>query len=238
MKKLLSTLLVFVFVLSLCACGNSKSNVDGGVDEIKDVNEDIKEESTATEGAKEIYSVGDTIKTDVFNVTLTDLQFVDSITCETNNSDVFFNPSTEGDKLLTGGDNYSLLYYTFKYEFVGKSDLDNLMICDHFLTPCVNYLDYSIDDNYFSYVLIPDKPWYALSTDVDWNVQKNYGIALGTLKYTYEPLEDKEYYVRGAISIPSKAKNDSESEMSITFQILSSMTDSNYVYDGYTFTVR
>ncbi|MBS7298559.1 MAG: hypothetical protein KIG65_05700, partial [Eubacteriales bacterium] len=144
----------------------------------------------------------------------------------------------EGDKLLTGGDNYSLLYYTFTYEFVGKSDLDNLIVCDHFLTPCVNYLDYTIDNNYFSYVLMPDKPWYSLTTDVDWNVQKNYGIALGNLKYTYEPLEDKTYLVRGVISVPSKAKNDLESDMSITFQILNSMDDSNYKYEGYTFIVR
>lgn len=185
MKKILSTLLIFVFLLSLCACGNSESSGDdSNVVETQDVNESIQEESDSIEDTKEIYSVGDTIKTNVFNVTLTDLQFVDGITCDVRNVETFFTPGTEGDKLLTSGENYSLLYYTFEYEFVGKSSLDSDRFYRRFLTPCVNYLDYSLDNNYFSYVLIPDHPWYTLSTDVDWNVQKNYGIALGTLRYT------------------------------------------------------
>ena len=64
------------------------------------------------------------------------------------------------------------------------------------------------------------------------------GLALPDLTYSYEPLEDKTYEVRGVISVPDKAYNDEASPMTISFQLLTSVEDTNYNYNKYTFNVR
>ena len=64
------------------------------------------------------------------------------------------------------------------------------------------------------------------------------GLAYSDLIYTYEPLTDNKYEVHGAISVPIKAFEDSETEMLISFQLLTNVESNNYKFDLYNYKVR
>lgn len=234
MKKIISMLLVGIMCVSLSACGGSK---EASSDTEEKISEESKEEkATIPESKFEQCSVGDTIETDVFKYTLTDLEFVEGIQCDAGND--FFIPGTEGSHVLNGGEGNSLLYFTFEYEYIGKSSLDSYPLEDMIFVPSIVYEDYNIDCNYFVFWREAGGEWYNLSTDVSWAARQNMGLDYADLAYTYEPLTDKTYEMRGTISVPAKAVEDTETEMSINFQLLTNVENNNYQFDLYNFKIR
>lgn len=184
----------------------------------------------------ETYNVDDTISTDYFDYTLTDLRFVNALNTSAGSlSNSFFTPSQEG---MTGGSGYHLLYFSFDYSYTGNSSLDEWYLEDAMFVPYVSYEDYIIDDNYFVFWQIDGGEWNNLASDISWTARQNMGLALADLMYTYEPLTNHRYVARGVISVPDSVYEDDDTPLTITFQLLTDASNSNYTFEGYTFEVR
>lgn len=225
-KKLTALLLVFAMSIILCACGGDKPETTEGTT--------TSEESTEEQQKKDVYGIGDNIETDIFSYSITSAEFVDGIVCDEGED--FFTPNTEGSHVLNAGEGYKLLYFTAEYQYKGKSSLDSTMISSLF-SPTVKYEDYTFDSNYFVFQKVGDS-WYNQCTDIDWSVRENYGLDLPTTHFTYEPLEDKLYEVRGAVSIPNQAFEDSEAEMILSLALCYNAEQNNTYLDFYDFKIR
>ena len=127
LSKRLVLAAALVGAITLAGCGTSSTG-----------------DTTKNEEVTQIYNVGDTISTEVFDCTLTNLEFVDAVNA--TQGDDFFNPASEG---LIGADGYHLLQFAFDYTYTGKSSLNSSVLEDAQFIPSVTYQDYDIDSNYF-----------------------------------------------------------------------------------------
>lgn len=211
MKKFLGVILAMMMCFSLCTCGD-----------------DAKSEA--------LYNIGDVIETETFNYTLTNLEFVDGIKCDKGED--FFTPGTEGHNILNAAEGHKLLYFSFEYEYVGKSSLESRCLENVAFVPSITYKDYNLDSSYFVFWRVIDGSWYNLASDVSWTVRQSMGLAYSDLIYTYEPLTDKKYEVHGAMSVPLKVFEDTETEMLINFQLLKNIEENNNIFDLYKYRVR
>ena len=95
MKKVLALMLALVLVLSLAACGGGNSSSSS---------ENTTENAT-TEATDKVYAIGDTVKTDVAEVAVTEVKFVDN----------FNNSASESD--------HQYVSVTFTFKNIGKSEI-------------------------------------------------------------------------------------------------------------------
>ncbi len=88
MKKLLLILLAFTMCVSMCACGESKS--EGDVSASKSISENSNEESSIAEPEVTYYYIGDTVSTDIVEFTLDDAAF--AIALVNNSGETYCTP--------------------------------------------------------------------------------------------------------------------------------------------------
>lgn len=198
-------------------------------------NKEIDESDTQTqeELQEKIYEIGDTIETEVFTYTLKNAEFVEGINCD--EQDDFFIPSSTGDRVLTAGDGYKLLYFTAEYKFNGKSSLES-NYASRLFVPQVQYKDYNIDSNYIVFHN-PHNEWYLLNTDLNYTVRQNYKLDQATLDFRYEPLEENIYEVQGTISVPEAAASDEQTSLTLNFALINHVGES-INYGSYKFKIR
>ena len=194
MKKILSLLLVAVMILSLCGCGIK-------ITEQADINQ-----------------VGDTTTSsnDYFKMTLTSAEIVDAVCLDKNNENFLLPISIEDaqnspEYSMIKSLDHIILSYSFEYSFTGKNEVFEASVLG---TPKVKYDDeYEFKQKYLNIV--------ANSTNNMWLLHSSdcYDNALSTLPgmvdlikvpetYTYQPLSENVYLVRGFIILPEKVATE------------------------------
>lgn len=220
LKIILSIVIIISIILLIVVMTSKNSKI-------------IEENNAQEELQEEVYKIGDTIETDVFTYTLKSAEFVDGINCD--KQDDFFVPASTGDRVLTAGEGYKLLYFTAEYKFNGKSSLDS-NYASRLFAPQVQYKDYNINSNYIVFHN-PQNEWYLLNTDLNYTVRQNYKIDQPTLNFNYEPLEEKTYEVHGAISVPDTAVSDTQTELILNLSLINNVEES-INYGIYKFKIR
>lgn len=197
-KKILLCLICGILLLGVTGCGNNK-----------------------------YYSVGDTIKNNDWVVTLKSAEFVDFMNIQTDSTGRYggkdFGSTTiepaSAEYKLEGKNGNVLLAYTFEFKYTGKEEYsDNFF--DVGKTHIVYNDEYNFNENYFNFVMDKEQQWVLLSNDS--NAMK--GVPALQNMYTkhnkYPTLDDTVYSVKGVIAVPEKVKNDTESPLTIEFDVI------------------
>ena len=138
--------------------------------------------------------------------TVNEIGFADTIGVECD--DTIGMPST-GDS-LAANDGYGWVYYSVSYKFTGEEELNAtasfMPIVEYgketFLSPCVRFLKY-------------DGDWRGL----DYH-ETPIGVPLPATDtfYKYDPYAEKDYELHGAVQVPLKAFEDTETPLTLVLQ--------------------
>ena len=246
MKTVISFLLSMAFLLLLAACGgapdahvSTPSIIESTEPEssISPVESVPPAESTPAEVQ---YHVGDTVSTDLYQVTMKNVEFTDKIlVCHGEirktekydfaNLEEFFTPTDEpfvdeDGYLLDGIHGFSAskdsdttyLYYNFEFSFIGKETHS----CTYDFRPIVSYADYIFNSDYMAFgrilgeVKFNGHIWFNFASD-EYPLVEALGMEVGGFDSDLKPLSNDVYEVRGIISVPKAVAEDKDAEITL-----------------------
>ncbi|MBR2414140.1 MAG: hypothetical protein IKB13_06530 [Clostridia bacterium] len=210
MKKAISLLLALVLCLSLCACSGGESTSVNTVPPAANTDTEASEppvDPTEAEQAP-IYTVAEAIPSEFFPFTITRTEFSQYVSTKTE-EDFLSKEYAAGVGAYAADKGYQWLFYDIEYTYAGKTSMS---LVSSLFRPTVTYGEYTFNSDYFTFIKIDNK-WYILDYDysgVNHPLHKN--LSMNSL-YKYEPLDGKEYEVRGIIKVPTQAVEDTETPM-------------------------
>ena len=209
MKKVISLLLAFVLCLSLCACGGGESTDVNNVPPASNSDNGASDTVEPTEAEQApIYTVGEAIPSEFFPFTVTKTEFSQYVSTKTE-EDFLSKEYAAGVGAYAADAGYQWLFFDIEYTYAGKTSMP---LISSLFKPTVTYGEYTFNTDYFTFNKI-DNRWYILAYDysgVDHPLHKN--LSLNDL-YKYEPLDGKNYEIRGIIKVPTQAIEDTETPM-------------------------
>lgn len=153
-------------------------------------------------------TIGDTVQNDLFELTLTRVEFAQELNGDTSN-DNFMLPVTEGESVSTSikaSEDNVYLSFSFEYKFIGKTDKT---IGTYFI-PHVTYADeYYFFKDY--YIVRHSNVWEILDKDT------TPPFGLTSADTNYKPLDDTTYECRGFISVPKEVAENTDNSLILTF---------------------
>lgn len=180
-----------------------------------------------------IKNIGETTKSNIFEMTFTSAEFVDKVNMKAfqdyrtayktiTGGEDFCLPVTEDmelneDEMFIGKNGNAILAFTFEYKFIGTENYED--IAHIFGEPTVTYdNNYEFNGNYFVSVKDPSYhgEWLGLCTDISETIKATYGGKDILYKnHNYRPLETNTYYVRGFIAVPEEVKENTDKPLTI-----------------------
>ena len=199
MKKLLALMLAAALALSLVACGGDSgagdNNTPSGGGEDSTPPTDAETTPPEEHDIENQIALNDTKTTENFEVTLTRVEFADSLT-NIKNSEDYLLPATEGST-MTASSGKTFLMFEIELKFIGKEG-GSMAIGGN----TISYGDGYTFSDYEAYVL-ENGTWELKFREESGN-QTSYYI-------TPEPLSDTIYTFRGYYELPI-ATRDNEDE--------------------------
>lgn len=204
MKKILILFMVFLMTISIVACG------DKNTAEEDSQNQSIEESNELT--------IGDTIKSGGFEITLTRAEFTDEINTTPTNADFMF-PLAEDDNTSTSiktssfGDDQIFLTFALEYKFIGKSNMEY----NNHLMP---YVTYNKDYVFFENCVVARYNAFMETWDIlGQNKYNPMADVLGNYIPTteYEALDSTTYEARGIIRVPKELAENTDNPLILSF---------------------
>lgn len=229
MKKLLALMLTAALTLSLAACGgkagSSTTSGTGNGDTTStntpntttdaSNNGDEKKETPSSEEEKpdleNQIALSETKTTKNFEVTLTRVEFTDSLT-NIKNSEDYLLPATEGS-IMTASSGKTFLMFEIELKFIGKEG-GAMAIGGNI----ISYGDGYTFSDYGAYV------WENGTWELKWREESG---SQTSYYITPEPLSDTVYKFRGYYELPVATKDNEDEPLSMMVNIQG--THFNYI---------
>ena len=204
MNKPLLFVLTLAICLSLCACGAENTSGNDPVTSNDTSTGDTVDTSIKEQEEKAYFEVGKETTVENFTFTVNEIGFSDSICIE--GGDTLGIASNTGDS-ISANEGYGWLYYSISYKFTGNEKLpaqgqflhsveykDN-----YFMTPYLRFIKY-------------DGVWHGLDySDIPIGVP----LPATNITYEYDPLVEQDYELHGAVQVPTKAVEDTETPLTL-----------------------
>ncbi len=202
-NKSFRVLLSILLAASLTGCGSSAES--GSAEKPQEEEETVEEEEPAQEEETaavpeispedQIYHVGDTVTTDEFIFTVTDLGLADSVSLTPD--DTFFLKSDGSG--LSAGEGKVFLYYSVDYQYIGSyaNDFMNPFLVDEYDIGNMGFLS-----SFVSVFRKASEEWKVnvFSGDGRFQSLPDYTGCEIVNNYEYEP-SDQKYQARGVIYV-------------------------------------
>ena len=229
--KTISACMILITILSLfTACSIGKIHIsygDTAASEADTVADDTQTAMPATEvttaadqdssGDIIICQVGQEVTTEDFTFTVTKIDFTQNVGFE--HVSTYYYPVQE---YATAKEGYTWLSYYVDFTFHGNKEIFGQIV----FTPAVLYGDYAFYSNYFMEKCVDGK-WGGLRSNFD--AAPYYGVE--DYDFKYDPFVDHTYSLHGAIEVPIKAVNDTETEMEFEIRVpYNGGSDSKYAF--------
>ena len=111
------------------------------------------------------------------------------------------------------------MYYEIDCKYVGKTSIKS--ISSVFRPKMVQYQDYTFNNAYITCFYDKDGTWKILDDDIEATIPN-----MSSAKLSFEPLEEGNHIIRGAIQIPNAAVADTENVMNLVLYHIGSYSTS------------
>ena len=177
----------------------TSSNSDNG-------DSDIIEPTEAEQNT--IYTVGEAVPSDFFPFTVKKTELSQYVSTKLGDDFLTKEYGTKGGA-YAADKGYQWLFYDIEYTYSGKTSMS---LVSSLFRPTVTYGEYTFNSDFFTFIKI-DSKWYILDYDyTGMNHPLHKDLSLNGF-HKYEPLDGKEYEVRGIIKVPTQAVEDTETPM-------------------------
>lgn len=207
MRKVLTIVLVLLLTFSMTACGNSNSNrnadtdlsdseqgtsIPSGKGEVPENNEGSPL-TIETESQLEVFSVGETITTDMVEFTLDEVRFADKVGLD---SDTWLRPIVTGGGMVPS-EGKVFVWFQMTVKNISTADISGYDVCNAVVT----YGNYGNEYRFENGVYTTDG-WYRWSTES--SISSNVGLT------TMTPLDTQTYigYIQCAEDVRSNREGD------------------------------
>lgn len=218
-KRVICLFLVAILCMSFCACST-------------DENEDGKD-------AEKVYKVGEKVTTDLFEYTLKNLEFVDTVKYPDDGE--FFVPGSEGTKVIYPDESYKLVYFTFEMKYTGEDSLNVDLLNDNLFVPNAEGKNGTLPvGSYVSYMKEPfteEDEWYIVSSNLNDSQLENAELPksyLSGVTYEAEKIKDTTFEIRGVVNI-ALDENTTTEDLSMHFDLADNMEKTKGDFSGYEF---
>lgn len=210
MKKFIALVLAALMTISMVACGAESNQTQQSIEETN--NSDTLTESVEED---EVFTVGDTIQSWDFEVTLTRAEFTNRIQSSTD-KDNFMMPLAEDDStsnFVSTDDENVYLFFSFEYKFNGSSNREY----NNHLSPVVEYNGEYLFNEDCVVVTYDDftEEWCLLGSDGQYPFVNVLGSYYPSVEY--KALDSTIYEARGVILLPKEVADNTENPLTLSF---------------------